>query len=146
MEKLSEMFALVGTVDPDAYGTGDQTTDVIDMKGKKSVLFVVSVGDIASTGKVDFGVYGDTASNGSFATLITSKSITQLTQAGTDSDKQAIVEVTAQEVAEQSFRYVRGKMTLTTAGADSAVLVFASHLDYRPASEYDLASVDEIVA
>ncbi len=69
-----------------------------------------------------------------------------MTQAGTDSDKQVLVEVTAQEVAEQGFRYLRGKMTLTTAGADSVVLVFASHLDYRSASEYDLASVDEIVS
>lgn len=144
--RLSERLAVVATVDPDAYGTGGQNCDVIDMKLHQRVIFIVMLGDFVSTGKADFAVYGDTASNGSFATLITGKSITQLTQAGTDDNKQVVVEVTAEEVAAQGFRYIRGTLTLTVAGADAGVVALAGDDRYQPASDNDLASVDEIVA
>jgi len=144
--RLSERLAVVATIDPDAYGTGAQNSDAIDMLMHRRVIFIVMVGDIASTGKVDFVVKGDVASNGSFTTTITDKSITQLTQAGTDSDKQVIVEVTAEEVAAQGKRYIRGVMTMTTAGTDGGMIALAGDTRYQPATEYDLASVDEIVA
>lgn len=146
MARLSQQLAVVATIDPDAYGTGDQTTDVIDMKLHNRVIFIVQVGDFVSTGKADFLVKGDTASNGSFTTTITGKSITQLTQAGSDSDKQVIVEVTAEEAMAQGFRYLRGTLTLTTAGADAAVIALAGNDRFQPASDNDLATVDEIVA
>jgi len=145
MDRLSERLAVVATIDPDAYGTGNQDADVIDMQLHRRVLFVVQAGTIASTGVVNFKVYGDTASNGSFTTLITGKEITALTQAGTDSDKQAIVEVTAEEVAAQDLRYIRGQLQITVAGADAAVLALAGDSRYQPLIT-DLASVDEIVA
>ncbi len=144
--RLSERLALVACIDPDAYGTGAVNSDVIDMLQHRRILFVVMAGDIASTGKLDFAVYGDTASNGSFATLITGKSITQLTQAGTDSDKQAIVEVSSEEVQAQGKRYIRGVMTFTTAGGDAGMVAVAGDSRYQPNNVFDLASVDEIVA
>lgn len=145
-ERLSERLAVVATIDPDAYGTGAQTTDIIDMAKIRRVLFVVMAGTIASTGKLDFVVYGSAASNMATPGALTGKAITQLTEAGTDSDKQAIVEVTSEEVAAQGYRYIRGTMTLTTAGADAGVIALAGDITYRPASDYDLSSVDEIVA
>lgn len=144
--RLSERVGVVATVDPDAYGTGDQTTDVIDMKNVNRVMFVVMAGTLGTSATLDFLVKGDTASNGSFTTTITGKSITQLTEAGTDSDKQAIVEVTAEEVKAQGFRYIRGTLTIGAAASDAGVIAIASGLAYEPASDYDLASVDEIVA
>lgn len=144
-EALTEALALVGTVDPDAYGTGAQNTDVIDMQNFRRVLFVVSAGTLGSSATLDFGVYGDTASNGSFATLITGKEITQLTEAGTDSDKQALIEVTAEEVGAQGFRYIRGTATLGAATSNYGVVVLGAWARTNPASALDLASVDEIV-
>ncbi|GIV82778.1 MAG: hypothetical protein KatS3mg051_2132 [Anaerolineae bacterium] len=144
--RLSERLAVVATIDPDAYGIGTQTTDIIDMKNRRRVLFVVMAGDLGTNGTLDFNVYGSAASDMSGAGLITGKSITQLTQAGTDSDKQVIVEVTAEEVAAQGYRYIRGNLVIGTATSDAAVLALAGDLAYSPASEYDLSSVDEIVA
>ena len=144
--RLSERVGVVATVDPDAYGTGDQTTDVIDMKNVNRVMFVVMAGTLGTSATLDFLVKGDTASNGSFTTTITGKSITQLTEAGADSDKQAIVEVTAEEAKAQGFRYIRGTLTIGAATSDAGVIAIASGLAYEPASDYDLATVDEIVA
>lgn len=142
---IAERVAVIGTIDPDAYGTGDQTTDIIDMKSWREVMFVVAVGDIASTGTADFLVKGSAASNMGTPATITGKTITQLTQAGTDSDKQVVVRVTAEEVAAQGYRYIQGTLTLTTAGADATVLVLGMHAHYTRAADYDLSTVDEIV-
>lgn len=144
--RLSEQLAVVSCIDPDAYGTGAVNGDVIDMENFRRVLFIVQAGTLGSSATLDFGVYGDTASGGSYATLITGKSITQLTEAGTDSDKQALVEVTAEEVAAQGLRYIRGTMTVGTATSDAGVVALAGHARFQPASDLDLASVDEIVA
>lgn len=144
--RLSERLAVVATIDPDAYGTGAQNSDYIDMALHQRILFIILAGTIASTGKIDFAVYGDTASGGAYATAITGAAITQLTEAGTDSDKQAVVEVSAADVQAQGLRYIRGVLTLTTAGGDAGVVAVAGDTRYLPASNADLASVDEIIA
>jgi len=141
---IAETVAIIATIDPDAYGTGDQNTDAIDMRYWREVAFVVMAGDLGSSATLDFVVNGDTASGGSYATAITGKSITQLTQAGTDSDKQVVVRVTAEEVAAQSLRYIRGTMSIGAASSDCAVVVLGYGARYQPAENFDLATVDEI--
>lgn len=147
MRAITEGLALIGTIDPDAYGTGITSTDVIDMLYWKEVLFVVQAGTITSTGTIDFEVNYDTASNGSFTNVVTGKAITQLTAAGTDSDKQALVRVTDEEVAAMAAgaRYIRGDASLLAAGADFGVVVLGVPKHYGSAAEYDIASVDEII-
>jgi hypothetical protein len=146
--RLSEALAVVSCVDPDAYTTGNVNDDVIDMSKHARVMFIVMAGTLASGASLDFTVYCDTASGGAFSTAVTGKSITALTNAGTDSDKQAIIEVTAEEVAAEGdgMRYIRGTMALTGGNADAGVVAIADHSRYSPASELDLTSVDEIVA
>ena len=142
---IAENFAIIGTIDLDAYTAAAYTTDVIDMQYWREVMFVVMAGDLGSSATLDFLVNGDTASGGTFSTAITGKAITQLTQAGTDSDKQVVVRVTAEEAAAQGFRYLRGTMTVATATSDAGVIVLGSPARYQPVSGYDIASVDEIV-
>lgn len=145
-ERLSENLAVVSCIDPDAYTAAAYNGDVIDMKLYERVMFIVMAGTLGTNATVDWVLKGDTASDGSYSTTITGKSITQLTEAGTDSDKQVVIEVTAEEVAAQGFRYIRETMTVGTATSDAGSIAIAGRLSYSPASEYDLASVDEIVA
>jgi len=139
---LSERLAVVATIDPDAYGTGAQSSDSIDMCYFDRVVFIVMAGDLGNNGTLDFKV--QESANGSSWSDLSGKSVTQLTQAGTDSDKQAIVEVRADELS-AGYRYLRGVMTVGTAASDAAVIAIAGDLRYSPASSYDLSSVDEIV-
>ena len=145
-ERLSEALAIVACIDPDANGTGALESDVIDMRYHRRVMFIVQVGTMASTSTLDFKVQEGLESDMSDAADLSGKSITQLTQAGTDSDKQAIVEVTAEEVAAAGGRYIWGVMTIAAAASDSGMVAIADSSRFSPASEYDLASVDEIVA
>lgn len=145
--RVSEELAVIGTIDPDAYGTGAQNGDVIDMAKWRRVLFILLAGELGSSATLDFEVFGDVASNGSFATAITGKEITQLTQAGTDSDKQVLVEVTSEEVAAQGLRYIRPTATLGTATSDYAMIALGvpAH-STRDITGSDLASVDEVIS
>lgn len=145
-ERLSEGLAVVSCIDPDAYTAAAYTGDVIDMQKYKRVMFIVMAGDLGSSATVDWVLKGDTASGGSYSTTITGKSITQLTQAGTDDNKQVIIEVTAEEVAAQGYRYIRETLTVGTATSDAGSVALAFGFRNSPASDTDLSSVDEIVA
>ena len=142
---IHEQVAVVGRIDPDAYATGDQTSTVIDMMYWREILIVVQAGTLGSSATLDCVVKGDTASNGSFATTITGKSITQLTQAGTDSDKDVVISVSAEDVAAQGFRYVRATMTVGVAGSDAGAIILGWRSRYAPVGDFDLTTVDEIV-
>ncbi len=144
-KKLSEAVAVVACIDPDAYGTGAQTSDWIDMSKFERVLFIVQAGTLGSSATLDFKVQQSAADSGTNPADISGKAITQLTEAGTDSDKQALVEVRADELT-AGYRYIAGVLTVGTATSDAGVLAIASEPNYGPAYDYDLASVDEIVA
>lgn len=142
MNALTENLAIIGTIDPDAYTAAAYNTDVIDMKDWREVIFIVMTGDLGASATLDFVVKGDTTSGGSFSTTITGKTATQLTQAGSDSDKQVIIRVTSEEVAAQSLRYLRGTMTVATATSDCGAIVLGVPAHYAPitapAQEKDL--------
>ena len=144
-ERLSEQLAVVATIDPASLTANTYLTDAIDMKLHRRVLFIIAVGALTSSNTTDFSVVGDTASGGSYATTITGKTITQLTKAGSDDNKQVLVEVTAEEVAAQGLRYIKGSLVTAAAAALGCVVALADSTRYGPASDYDLASVDEIV-
>ncbi len=143
-ERLSEKLALVATVDPDSYSANTYYTDDIDVRLFRRVMFVVAVGDMATGATVDFSVV-EGASASPTTAMSPAKAITQLTKAGTDNDKQAIVEVMAEECA-VGTRYIRGKLVTATDASDVCVIALADVGRYKPENGYDLASVDEIVA
>ena len=143
--RISDNAVVVATIDPDAASANTYTSDVIDMSLWDKVVFYVMMGVMATNSTADFTVKGDTASGGSFTTTITGKAITQFTEAGTDSGKQAVVEVTQAEVAAQNFRYIRGALVIAAAASDCGVLAIGYGPNVAPATDNDLASVDEYV-
>lgn len=147
-EKLfSEEWVIVATVDPDAYGTGTQLSDAIDMSVHNQVAFIVEAGALGSSATLDFYVMECATSGGTY-TRLSGKNITQLTQAGTDSDKQAIVNVRADELT-SGYRYLKGSLRIGTASSDASMLALGRPIYTHAVTSTaygDLASVDEIVA
>lgn len=143
--KLSEKLALVATIDPDAYTTGAYTSDWVDMTFFRRVVFYVLAGTLGSSATLDCKLQEATDSSGTGNTDISGKSITQLTQAGSDSDKQAEIEIADHELS-AGFTHVAAVMTVGTATSDAGVAAIAGVPRYHPASDHDLSSVDEIVA
>ena len=144
-EKLTQGLAIVATVDPDATTAGAVNSDAVDMQKFNQAIFIVMAGTLGSSATLDMKLQDSDASGGTF-TDITGFAITQLTQAGTDdSDKQAAIVIRADQLNADA-RYVRAVVTVGTATSDVAMIALGSDAVYKPASDYDLASVAELVS
>lgn len=143
----SEEVAIVGIIDPDAYTQATYTTDYIDMSKWESVLCVVMAGDLGSSATIDAKVTEFTSDGGAGSHDITGKAITQLTQAGTDSNKQALINVRREDLdIDGGARYIKLSVTVGTATSDMGAVVLGVGARRNPASDNDLSAVDEIVA
>lgn len=143
----STRAGIVGVIDPDAYAAGTVTTDWIDMQDFYAVMGVVMAGDLGSSATLDAKFQQATDGAGAGAKDVTGAAITQLTQAGTDSNKQAVVNVRQTDLDyNNSFRYVRLSMTVATATSDAGAIVIALDPRYGTAVANDIAAVDEVVA
>lgn len=141
--KPSQRATLLGVIDPDAYAAGAQSTGWVDVSLYESLLAFISVGDFVATGLLDAKLEQATSGAGAGAKDVTGKAITQLTQAGTDSNKQAFINLKSEDLdVEGGFRFARLTMTLTTAGADAAGYLFGFDARYKPTHA---ATVDEVI-
>jgi len=144
--KPSEFAAVLGVIDPDAYAASTVTSDWCDMGKFKKAMAIVFAGTLGTGATLDAKLEQATDSSGTGAKDISGKSITQLTQAGSDSDKQAIIDVDAAELdTANGFDHIRLSITIATAASDAGGLVLGFNPRFGPANDNDLASVDEIV-
>lgn len=144
--KPTELAGVVGVIDPDANAAATYTTDWVAMKNWQALLAVIMAGDLGASATLDVKLEQATTSGGAGAKDVTGKSITQLTQAGTDSNKQVLINLRPEELdVEGGFDYVRLSMTVGTATSDSGALLLGVYPSRGPATDFDLATVDEIV-
>lgn len=142
----SDRVAICGVVDPDANAAAAYTTDWLDMTEFQQAMAICLAGALGTSATVDFKVQQATDSSGTGAKNITGKSATQLTDAGSDSDKQVIINVNADDLdIAGGFTHVAAVMTVAVATSDCAALILGLDPRHGPASANDLASVDEIV-
>lgn len=142
----SEEVAIVATIDPDAYAASTVTSDWADMENFRALLAIIEAGTLGASATLDAKLEQASDGSGTGAKNITGKAITQLTQAGTDDDKQALINVREDELdVANRFTHVRISMTIGTAASDCGALLLGLHPTYGPANDHDLASVDEIV-
>jgi len=143
----SEVAAIVGNIDPDAYAASTvATNEYIPLKFFRRFMAIVQAGDIVSTGTIDAKLISYTNGSGGGAADITGAAITQLTQAGTDSNKQVIINLNTDLLAGSTATHFKLSVTMGTAGADLSAIVLGFDPLYCPASDNDVATVDEIVS
>lgn len=144
--KATEKVALMGAIDPDAYAASTVTTSWIDASKAQNFMAIVSAGDLGASATLDAKLEQATDGSGTGAKDVTGKSITQLTQAGTDSNKQAMINLRPEELdVANSFTHFRLSMTVAVATSDAAGYVFATDLRTGDAAANDASTVDEIV-
>jgi hypothetical protein len=144
----SERVAIVGNIDPDAYTAGTYTTGWIALKDFKRFMAVVQAGDLGSSATLDAKLTAATSSGGAGSADITGAAITQLTQAGTDSNKQVVInlDTSGAFLAGSAYTHFRLSMTVGTATSDAGGIVFGLDPVSAPASDTDSSTVDEIVS
>jgi len=140
----SDRFKVCGVIDPDANAAGALTSDYCDLGQFGSAMAVVLAGAFGTSGTLDAKLVQATDSSGTGVKDIAGKAITQLTDGGSDSDKQAIINVFSEDLdTANGFNHVALVLTTATATGDSAGILFGC--DPRYSEGADLASVDEIV-
>lgn len=143
----SDRAAIVAVLDPDANTAATLTSVWIPMVNFDSIMAIVMAGTLGSSATLNAKLQQATDASGTGAKDITGKAITALTQAGTDSDKQAVINCRIDELdIANDFTHVALLMTTAVATSDSAAIVLGFDPRYGPASDNDVAGVDEIVA
>jgi hypothetical protein len=100
-----------------AAGTTDLTSDVLDMAGFDSVLFIASSGDATSGTVIEMQVFGNTANSGSGGTEVTDGTAAQTSTTGTDADnKLLIADIVRWNPA---YRYAYGVFAIDTQNCEA---------------------------
>lgn len=143
----SDEVAVLAAIDPDVTAAGTVTTGWIDMGAWIKVMAVIMAGTLGSSATLDAKIEQATDSAGTGAKDVTGKSITQLTQAGTDqSDKQAVINLYPEDLdIANDFTHVRLSLTVGTASSDAGALILGLGARYGKASASDADTVAEIV-
>lgn len=141
----SERCAVVGTIDPDAYTANTYVSDYVDMTEFERLMAIVMAGTQSTNGAIAAKLVEATSSTGAGAQDISGKAITGLAGTG-DNDEQAIINLRADEMdVADGYTHVALSMTITgTVDAGAVLLGFDPH--FGPASDNDLASVEEIIS
>lgn len=143
----SELAAVIGNIDPDAYAAGTVTTGWIDASTFHQFMAIVQAGDLGVSATLDAKLEQASDGSGTGAKDVTSKAITQLTQAGTDSNKQAIINLRPEELdIANGFNHFRLSMTVAVATSDAGAVVLGVNARQGAASDNDATTVDEIVS
>lgn len=144
--KATEHLALVGAIDPDANTAATYTTGWVNAKNFAMLAALVAAGDLGASATLNAKLEQATTSGGGSAKDITGKAITALTQAGTDDNKQAWINVKPEELdVDNGFAFVRLSMTVAVATSDSAGFLFGLFPSRGPATDVDTTTVDEVV-
>jgi len=143
---LAYTAGIVGAIDPDAYGAGTYTTGWISAGDFADFMAIVMAGTLGSSATLDAKIEQASDASGTGAKDLTGAAITQLSQAGTDSDKQAVIAFSGEDLdVNNGFTHFRLSMTVATATSDAGAIVLGGGVRYGPVADADAASVDEIV-
>ena len=142
----SERAAVAAVIDPDANTAAAYTSAYVSMSTFNQVLAIVQTGTLGSSATVDFKLVQATDSSGTSVKDISGKAITQLVKASNDDD-QAVINCRSEELdVANGFDYVAMTLTVGTATSDASAIMLGMSPRYAPASDNDLASVQEIVS
>ena len=142
--KPSESIIVLSVIDPDANTAATYTGDWADTSLCHKFMATFLVGTMASTSTLEASIFQATDSSGTGAKAVANCAAVQLTEAGTDSDKQVIINCSVADLdIAGGFTFIAPRMVIATAASDSGAVLYGVTPYY--ATITDLASVDEIV-
>lgn len=143
--KGSEAVAVLGAVNPSAQGAGAANSGWVSVAQFQKVLAIISAGTFGSSATLDAKIQQATDSSGTGAKDITGKALTQMLAAG-GNNLQAEINLDPQELdVNGGFAYVQLSVTVGTAATGTSALLLGLGGRFGPASDFNNASVAQIV-
>ncbi|HEY1409159.1 MAG TPA: hypothetical protein VF434_09465 [Promineifilum sp.] len=143
-KKPAEMAALISALDPASLTANTYYSDWVLADDFEQFMGIVLVGAITTNGTCDIAISQATDGSGTGAKDVVAA--TQLTAAGTDSNKQVVLQCRQDQLdLAGGFRYLAVEVVTATAASIAGACLLGFNPGYGPARDYDVASVDEIV-
>lgn len=140
----SDDVTVVGVIDPDLNTAGTYTTAWVDMGIFQGLQSIILAGALGTGATLDAKLEQATDDSGTGVKDVPDKAITQLTEAGGDSDKQVIINCFPEELdINNDYSHVRLSVTIANASSDSCAVVLGHYARYQPQTA--IASVAEVV-
>lgn len=142
--KPSDQATLLAKLDPVSQGAATVTTGWVKVSDFHHLVATLAVGALGASATVDAKLQQATDGSGSGAKDVVGAAITQLTQAGTDSNKVVKINLDPNKLdVEGGFDYGRLSVTVAVAACLIAAAVEGFYARYGVAAH--IAAVDEVV-
>ena len=112
----------------DSFGAGDHDTAYVSLQDYHRAVALINVGDMVQGATLDALLFQATDTAGTSGKAITGKAITQLTQAGGDSDTLLCIELDV----DGGFDCIMLRLTVTDAAVEYSAWVFGLSPRYPP--------------
>lgn len=143
----SDRVAVLTALDPISQSAAARSTGWVSMANWRTAMAVIQAGALGTSATLDAKIEQATSSGGAGAKDITGKAITQLTKAGSDDNKQAIINLRQDDLdMNGGFTHVRLTLTVGTAASLTSGLLLGFDAANGWASANDATTVDEIVS
>lgn len=141
----SERIAVAAFVAPGARAAGAGNSGWIDTALYSRLMCVITTGTLGASATVDAKWQSATDSSGTGAADVAAGQITQIVKASGD-NKQAIMNLDVNRLPDRTKRFVRLVLTVGTATSDAGAVVLGVDAKHAPATDFDPASVVQVVS
>lgn len=144
--KASELLSVLATIDPSNQAAGTATTGWISVANYHGFLAEVQTGALGTSATLDAKLQQALDSSGTSAKDIAGKAITQLTQAASGSNRQALINVKPEELdTVNGFGFVRLSVTVGVAASMTSAQLIGVNPRYAPADSQNQAAVAQVI-
>ncbi|TRZ66385.1 MAG: hypothetical protein D4R98_06190 [Comamonadaceae bacterium] len=144
--KATELLSVLATIDPSNQASGTATTGWISVANYHGFLAEVQTGALGTSATLDAKLQQALDSSGTGSKDITGKSITQLTQAASGSNRQVLINVKPEELdTVNGFGFVRLSVTVGVAASITSAQLIGVNPRYAPADSLNQAAVAQVV-
>ncbi len=144
--KGSEEISLLATIDPSSQAVGVLTTSWISVANFHALLATVETGVLGASAMVDAQLQQALDASGTSSKIITNKSITQLQQAASGSNKYVLINCKPEELdTVNGFGFVRLSITVGVAASLTAGKLLGVNPRYATADAFNGVNVAQLI-
>jgi len=133
--RFTEICYPLVCIHADSVAAGEVNSGYVALRDYNRAVVLIDVGDMGSSATFDVDIEQATDTSGTSAKAITGKSITQLTQAGGDSDDILAVEIMTDELdVDNGFDCINAEVTVGTAAVECSVWIIGFDPRFAPVS------------
>jgi hypothetical protein len=144
--KGSEQLSVLATLDPSNQAAGAANSAWVPLASHLCLLALVQTGALGTGATVDAKLQQAVDASGTGAKDVSGKAITQLTQAASGANRQALINLRAEELdVNNGFAYVRLVVTVAVAAANTSAQLLGVNPRLASAEVANQAAVAQVI-